>query len=78
MWAQIIGVFFKAIINGILQAYKDSKRDAVNIKKGSDVVIKEQLKDVGKRAQKARKIAKDVHGFSDDDIDQWLLGPDKD
>lgn len=75
MWSKIVGVLFEKVIGGILKMWESNKRDAANIEKGADIVIKEQLKDEVEKAKRAKKVAADVRDDSDDDLDMGMRRP---
>ncbi len=75
MLSKLFGAFFNSVIGGILKMWESSKRDAQNIEKGADIVIKEQLKDEVEKAKRAKEVAADVRDDSDDDIDSGMRRP---
>ena len=77
MWGKLLGVVLEKIIGGLLEMWKASKHDALNIEKGADIVTKQQLKDETEKARKAKQISNETHSNSDDDIDKWMRGPGK-
>jgi len=66
--ASLAGKLFDSLVGGVIKAWESSKRDATNIEKGADKVIKEQLKDEVERAKEAGDIEDDVRRQSDDDL----------
>ena len=66
--ATLAGKLFNSIIGGIISAWESNKRDATNIEKGADKVIKGQQEDAIKRAKIADDIEDDVRRESDDDL----------
>ena len=66
--ASIAGKLFDSIIGGIIKAWNLIKRDATNVEKGADEVVKGQLKDEANRAKVADNIEDGVHRQSDDDL----------
>lgn len=72
MWARLAGLFIKHVIGGIIKAWESQKRDATNIEKGADKVIKGQLEDELEKAKKAQEVTDDVRKSSDDDLDDGM------
>lgn len=77
MWAKLAGLFMKYIIGGIIQYWESQKRDATNIEKGADKVIKAQLEDEVEKAKRAQEISDEVRRTTDDDLDIGLRKPKK-
>lgn len=77
MWAKLVSVFLESIIGGIIKMWESAKRDAANIEKGANEVIKEQQKDEINKAVRAKEVSDEVRRLSDDDIDNSLRGPSK-
>lgn len=77
----ILSGIVKAIVDSVLgvflNAWESNKRDATNIDKGSDKVIKEQLKDETERAKSANEIRQEVREMSDEELDNEIMGPRK-
>lgn len=72
MWAKLAGLFIKYVIGGIIQAWESQKRDATNIEKGADKVIKGQLEDGIKKAKRAQEISDETRRATDDDLDSGM------
>ena len=75
MFGKLAGVLFQKIIGGIIAAWESNKRDATNIEKGADKVVKSQQEDDVKRAKRKQEIVSDVRNDSDDDLDDGMSAP---
>ncbi len=65
-----------SIVNGLLKVFESNKKEAVDVQRGVDTVVKEQLKDEAEKATRAKEVAKDVRRSSDDDLDDGMRSPD--
>ena len=75
MLGKIAGILFEKIIGGFLKAWESNKRDATNIEKGADKVVKAQLEDEVEKAKRANEIEDEVREKSDEELDDLLRKP---
>ena len=55
--------------------WESNKRDATNIEKGADKVVKEQQADEIVKAKRANEVSDEVRRESDDDLDEGMRRP---
>lgn len=75
MWAKIVEFIFGGIFGSLVQMWESNKRDATNIKRGADEVIRGQLEDENKRLRDAIDVINDVHDSDDNSLDSGMRRP---